>query len=56
VVLIGTDVAERLADAMNREEIWLVEPADGLIELYVNDLKFELHETENGKRVCKRRV
>jgi hypothetical protein len=40
---------------MNREEIWLVEPADGLLELYVNELKFELHEA-NGKRVCKRRV
>jgi hypothetical protein len=55
VVLIGIDIAERLADVMNREEIWLVEPADGLLELYVNELKFELHEA-NGKRVCKRRV
>jgi hypothetical protein len=55
VVAIGIDVAERLADAMERPEVWLVEPADGLIDLYVNELKFELHEID-GKRVCKRRV
>jgi hypothetical protein len=56
VVAIGIDVAERLADALGRKEIWLVEPADGLIELYVNVMGFELHEVGNGGRVCKRRV
>jgi hypothetical protein len=55
VLPIGIDVAERLAEALEREEIWLVEPADGLLELYVNELKFELHEID-GKRICKRRV
>jgi hypothetical protein len=56
VVNIGIDVAERLADTLGRAEIWLVEPADGLIDLYVNDMEFELQEVGNGKRVCKRRV
>jgi hypothetical protein len=55
VVTIAIDIAERLADSMSRSEVWLVEPADGLVDLYVNGMGFSLYE-EAGRRVCKRRV
>jgi hypothetical protein len=56
VSAIGVDVAERFADLLGRSEIWLVEPVDGLLDLYVNGLGFEFHENEGGRRICKRRV
>lgn len=55
VVTIAIDIAERLADSLSRKEVWLVEPAEGLLDLYVNEMEFTLHE-EGGRRVCKRRV
>jgi len=55
VSAIGVDVAERFASLLERPEIWLVEPAEGLLELYTQVLDFELHD-DNGRRICKRRV
>ena len=46
---ITVDVAERMADILGRREIWLVEPADALLHLYVNTLGFEFHENEGGR-------
>jgi len=56
VIAIGIDVAERFAGLLRRQEIWLVEPADGLIDLYVETFGYELAESDDGRRICKRRV
>jgi hypothetical protein len=55
VLTIGADILERLADSFGRMEVRVVEPSEGLLELYVSELGFRL-EDEGGRRVLKRRV
>lgn len=56
VSAIGIDVAERFGQLLGRAEIWLVEPAESLLELYVQVLRYEYCEVEDGRKVCRRRI
>jgi hypothetical protein len=54
VIAIAIDVTERFASLLPRQEIWLVEPADRLLDLYVNTFGYELAKSDDGRRICKR--
>jgi hypothetical protein len=55
VLLIVLQAATTYAQRTGRPEVWLMEPAEGLIHLY-EKLGFSLETPKRGKRYCRRKV
>lgn len=56
VLLIVLQAATCYAQALGREELWLMEPAGGLIPLYTETYGFSLEKTRQGTPYCRRRI